>query len=53
VQNDDVEKKTTLYFVAIFIIGLFNNNGYVLVAGGAEELATDFDKTNLMPMFQL
>ena len=41
------------YFIAIFVIGLLNNNGYVLVAGGAENLAEDFDKTNLMPFYQL
>jgi hypothetical protein len=41
------------YFIALFLIGLFNNNGYVLVAGGAANLAKDFDKINLMPLFQL
>ena len=35
------------------INGLFNNNGYVMVAAGADTLAKDFDKEKLMPMFQL
>jgi hypothetical protein len=39
------------YFIALFMIGLFNNNGYVLVAGGANNLAKDFNKVNLMPLF--
>lgn len=52
-QNDDVTQRTKLYVAAFFTIGLFNNNGYVLVAGGAEELAKDFGKINMMPAFQL
>jgi hypothetical protein len=46
-----VVKHQINYFIAIFIIGLFNNNGYVLVAGGAANLAEDFSKEKLMPMF--
>ena len=52
-KNEEVINKQKTYFTALFIIGLFNNNGYVLVAGGAANLASDFNKENLMPMFQL
>jgi len=45
-----VEKKWS-FFTALFVIGLFNNNGYVMVAAGAAALAKDFDKENLMPLF--
>ena len=43
-KNEQVETEKRTYFTALFIIGLFNNNGYVLVAGGAANLATDFGK---------
>ena len=52
-QNEDVKTNHRKYFIALFLIGLFNNNGYVLVAGGAANLANDFNKVNLMPLFQL
>ena len=39
--------------MALFVFGLFNNNGYTLVAAGAATLAKDFEKENLMPLFQL
>ena len=52
-QNEDVKTNHRKYFIALFLIGLFNNNGYVLVAGGAANLAKDFNKVNLMPLFQL
>ena len=44
-------QKKYLFFTALFVFGLFNNNGYVLIAAGAENLAGDFDKENLMPVF--
>ena len=39
--------------MVLFFIGLINNNGYVMVAAGADTLAKDFDHEKLMPMFQL
>ena len=39
------------YLVALFTMGLFNNNGYVMVAAGADSLGKSFDKTQLMPLF--
>lgn len=41
------------YFLSIFSIGMINGTGYTLVAGGAYNLAADFDHESLMPMFQL
>jgi len=38
-------------FTALFLIGLFNNNGYVLVAAGAATLADEFNREKMMPMF--
>ena len=61
--NEGEEKEKTLnevckerkwsFFFALFFIGLFNNNGYVLVAAGAQNLADLFGKSSLMPAFQL
>ena len=39
--------------MALFTIGLINNNGYVMVAAGADQLSKDFGKEKLMPLFQL
>lgn len=36
-----------------FLLGLINNNGYVMIVAGADNLATDFDHKKLMPLFQL
>jgi len=30
---------------------LFNNNGFVMVAAGADSLAKGFNKQSLMPLF--
>lgn len=35
------------------MVGLINNNGYVMVVAGADNLSKDFDKAKLMPLFQL
>ena len=32
-----------IVLTTLFTIGLINNNGYVMVAAGADTLATDFD----------
>jgi hypothetical protein len=39
--------------VALFVIGLFNNSGYVMVSAAASDLAKKFGEDNLMPMFSL
>ena len=55
IQNDLLKqpKYNTLFFLSLFVVGLFNNNGYVMVGTGSSHLATIFDKENLMPLFQL
>ena len=48
------EKKfVSKLFTSLFIIGLFNNNGYVMVNTAAADLAKNFNKGELMPMFCL
>jgi hypothetical protein len=33
--NDVTKERKWTFFTALFVIGLFNNNGYVMVAAGA------------------
>jgi len=40
-------------FIAFFVVGLFNNGGYVMVGAAASDLAKEFHHEDLMPMFQL
>ena len=42
-----------MFFIAMFTVGLFNNNGYVMVGAGSSELATTFNKEDLMPLFSV
>lgn len=42
-----------MFFIALFGYGLVNNNGYVMIAAGADTLADDFGKGRLMPAFQI
>ena len=51
--NERFESAKYKFVAALFVIGLVNNNGYVMVAAGAANLADDFDKKKLMPLFQL
>ena len=44
-------KYKVLFFISLFVVGLFNNNGYVMVGSAASDLAKEFDKKSLMPMF--
>ena len=37
----------------LFAIGLLNNNTYVIVNTGAQDLAKAFDKKSLMAAFQM
>jgi hypothetical protein len=40
-----------MFFLSLFVIGLFNNNGYVMVGSGSSDLAKSFKKESMMPMF--
>jgi hypothetical protein len=40
-----------MFFMSLFIVGLFNNNGYVMVGSASSDLAKSFDEESLMPMF--
>jgi hypothetical protein len=53
IQNDLLKqpKYNTFFFLSLFVVGLFNNNGYVMVGTGSSDLAKSFDKENLMPLF--
>ena len=51
--NDAFVVKKWKFFVALFVVGIINNNGYVMVAAGADLLSKDFGKEKLMPLFQL
>lgn len=46
-------KLKTLFFIVFFILGLINNNAYVLINSGAQSLAKSFNKKDLMPTFQM
>ena len=43
VQNERFESAKWKFVLVLFTIGLINNNGYVMVAAGADTLAKDFD----------
>jgi len=49
--NFRVEHYKCHFFTAFFLLGIFNNNGYVLVQAGASSLAKTFDKQDFMGMF--
>jgi len=51
--NEFFKKHNVKVFMAIFTIGLFNNNGYVMVNAGAESLSRNFDKVDMMPAFMI
>lgn len=42
--NEKIAKDKWKFFAALFTIGLINNNGYVMVAAGADNLGKDFNK---------
>ena len=50
--NFQVEKYRNSFFLAFFFLGVFNNNGYVLVQAGSSSLADTFDKKDFMGIFQ-
>jgi hypothetical protein len=47
------KKYNALFFLSLFVVGLFNNNGYVMVGSASSDLAKSFDEEKLMPLFQL
>lgn len=49
--NDQVDNNRAQFFLAFFTVGLFNNNGYVLVQAGANTLAAEFHQGDFMSMF--
>jgi battenin len=51
--NEDVANRKWMYWISFFIIGTVTNLGYVMVGSAAQDLAKEFGKENLMPMFQL
>ena len=50
-QNVRFESAKAKFVAALFTCGLINNNGYVMVAAGADTLSKDFNKEKLMPLF--
>jgi hypothetical protein len=50
--NDHVAGHYIQYFYLFCIMGLVNNVGYVMVGTAAHDLAKQFNKKNLMPLFQ-
>ena len=51
--NEDVSKRYFFYFFLFAVLGLVNNTGYVMIGTASHDLAEQFDKKNLMPMFGL
>lgn len=53
-QIDDyqIDANSCKYFIALFLVGIFNNNGYVLVQAGSKSIADAFEKKDLMASFQ-
>ena len=52
-KNERVKLHRCSFMTSLFVIGLINNTGYVMVSAGAESLAKDFGKENLMPLFAM
>jgi hypothetical protein len=50
--NYRVDKFKLKYFLAFFLLGVFNNNGSTLVQSGSSSLAKSFNKGNFMGTFQ-
>jgi hypothetical protein len=48
-----LKNSTSKFFFSLFLIGLFNNSGYVMVGSSASWLADEFNKEKLMPLFQV
>jgi len=50
--QEDYQKNKVKYFFVLFVLGLLNNTGSVLVNSSAQEIAKSFNKENLMALFQ-
>lgn len=48
--NYRVEHYGIRFALAFFLVGLFNNNGYVLLQAGASSLSKEFHQENYMPI---
>ncbi|CAK83473.1 unnamed protein product (macronuclear) [Paramecium tetraurelia] len=51
VLERDVQQNQMKYSIAMFLCGLINNTGYVLVATSAQSIAKHFDKESFMSAF--
>ena len=49
--NQYAEENKVKFFLAFFIVGIFNNNGYTLVQAAASDLARDFHQEAFMGLF--
>lgn len=47
-----VKHKAFKFFIAFFLVGVFNNNGYVMVQSGSNKLAEEFGQEDFMGAFQ-
>lgn|SRR3990167_1547941 len=52
-QNREFRKSKGMFFFLFFLMGLLNNNTYVVINTSAQDLAKKFEKDNLMPAFQM
>ena len=53
VKLGEFEKRSCHFLLLFFLIGLLNNNTYVVINTGAQDLAEKFGKKNLMGAFQM
>lgn len=51
IMQDEYSTHKFQYFIVFFILGLMNNAGFVVVNTASADLATKFDRENLMPAF--
>ena len=50
--NQNVKDNFYLYAFLLCLLGLINNTGIVMITTIAHDLSADFDKKQLMPLFQ-
>ena len=49
--SSHVERKRFSYFLAFWVIGVINNNGYTMVQAGSSAIAEEFNKKSMMGLF--
>jgi hypothetical protein len=49
--NERVKNNRCKFFIALWLVGVFNNNGYTLVQAAASDLARDFHQDSFMGLF--